>query len=85
MQSQGYFDGSYCGRNLLINLRQKGTGNIIFNHLSRLGNIKPEHVHINDDFPYDRLVPLVGTGEPNYAHFTDYFVKGRFSIKNETE
>lgn len=34
----------------------KGTENIVADHLSRLDNIKAGPVPINDDFPYDRLI-----------------------------
>lgn len=64
---------------------KKGTENVVADHLSRLDNIKPEHMPINNDFPYDRLVALVGTKDPSYAHFTNYFEKGSSNIKNETK
>lgn len=35
---------------------KKGTENVVANHLSRIEDLKPERVPINDDFPYDRLV-----------------------------
>ena len=38
---------------------KKGTENVVADHLSRIEGIKPDHVPINDDFPYERLVALL--------------------------
>lgn len=35
---------------------KKDTENVVADHLSRIDDLKPEQVPINDDFPYDRLV-----------------------------
>ncbi|XP_050893375.1 uncharacterized protein LOC127100035 [Lathyrus oleraceus] len=35
---------------------KKGIDNVVEDHLSRIEDLKPEQVPINDDFPYDRLV-----------------------------
>ena len=35
---------------------KRGTKNIVDYHLSRIEGIKSDHVPINDDFPYERLL-----------------------------
>lgn len=35
---------------------KKGAENMVADHLSRIEDLKPEQVPINDDFPNDRLV-----------------------------
>lgn len=35
---------------------KKGTENVVADHLSRIDDLKPKRVPINDDFPYGRLV-----------------------------
>ncbi len=37
-------------------LDKKGTDNVVADHLSRIENIEPELVPINDDFPYEQLI-----------------------------
>ncbi|PNX73026.1 hypothetical protein L195_g028924 [Trifolium pratense] len=37
-------------------LDNKGTDNVVADHLSRMEGIEPESVPINDDFPYERLI-----------------------------
>ena len=38
---------------------KKGTENVVADHLSRLEYLKPDHIPINDDFAYDRLIASV--------------------------
>lgn len=40
----------------LLSKDNKGTENIVADHLSRLDNVKAVPVPINNDFPYDRLI-----------------------------
>src|SRR3954471_10366049 len=72
------------------NKRQKGTENVVADHLSRLENLEPETVLINDDFPYDKLIAqlerdtsdepvetnLAITITPWYAGFVNYLAAG---------
>lgn len=39
---------------------KKGTENVVADHLSRIEDMKPEQMPINDDFPYDRRVAQLG-------------------------
>lgn len=64
---------------------KKGTENIVEDHLSRLDNIKPERVPINDDFPHDRLVVFVRAEAPRYAHLTNYLEEGSSNIKKDAK
>jgi len=40
---------------------KKGTENVVADHLSRLEHLKPDHLPINDDFTYDRLIAKIDT------------------------
>ena len=35
---------------------KRGNENVVADHLSRIEGIKPDHVPINDDFPYEHLI-----------------------------
>lgn len=39
---------------------KKDTENVVVDHLSRIEDMKPEQVPINNDFPYHRLVAQLG-------------------------
>lgn len=64
---------------------KKGNKNVVADHLSRLDNIKPEHVPINDDFTYDRLVASTKIKGLRYNHYLDYLKSKYSKIKDETE
>ncbi|XP_058733004.1 uncharacterized protein LOC131604588 [Vicia villosa] len=53
---------------------KKGTENVVADHLSRLENLKPEQVPIDDDFPYERLIAQ--SDAPWYADFVNYLAAG---------
>jgi hypothetical protein len=40
---------------------KKGIENIVADHLSRLEHLKPDHLPINDDLTYDRLIAKLDT------------------------
>ena len=42
---------------------KKGIENVVAGHLSRMEQLTPEEVPINDDFPYERLMAQMDLGE----------------------
>lgn len=57
---------------------KKGTENVVASHLSSLENLKLEHVLINDDFTYDKLVVLVDIKGMSYDPYHEY-LKEKYS------
>lgn len=51
---------------------KKGTENVMADHLSRLTDVDSDDVHIDDYFPYDRLVNFVISDAPHFAHITNF-------------
>ena len=47
---------------------KKGTENVVADHLSRIEDLKPEEVPINDEFPYDRLVAQLESESESIEH-----------------
>lgn len=50
-----------------------------------MDNIKPEHVPINDDFTYDRLVASTKIKGLRYNHYLDYLKSKYSKIKDEMD
>lgn len=50
-----------------------------------MDNIKPEHIPINDDFTYNRLVTSYEIEGICYDHYIDYLKRKYSNIKSEME
>ncbi|MCH90567.1 hypothetical protein A2U01_0011483, partial [Trifolium medium] len=55
---------------------KKGTKNVVADHLSRLSDVKPEELPLDDSFPDDRLIASVQSNVPLYADFVNYLAAG---------
>lgn len=54
-------------------------------HLSRLNNIKVEHVPFNNDFSYDRVVASIRVKAHRFAHITDFLEADNFGFRKTHE
>lgn len=64
---------------------KKGTENVVADHLSRLENLKPEHVPMNDNFSYDRLVVSLDIERMSYDHYHEYLKAKYSNVEDEIE
>lgn len=58
---------------------KKATENMVANHLSRLEYLKVDHISINDDFAYDRMIASVNNWISNEEALDEVALKIKFS------
>lgn len=58
---------------------------MVADHLSRLEDLKPDHVSINDDFTYEKPVSSVDIKGISYDHYHEYLKAQYSNVKNVIE